>query len=77
MSQNVGATDKRVRTALGAGLGIASLASLAGALSLPTLTAPLLGVASLLTLGTAAAGTCAFYSLLGVDTCPASAGGSR
>ncbi|TKX81595.1 DUF2892 domain-containing protein [Halorubrum sp. SD626R] len=77
MNQNVGATDKRVRTALGAVLGVASLATLAGAVPLPALAAPVLGVASLLMLGTAAAGTCALYSLLGVDTCPASAGGSR
>jgi hypothetical protein len=77
MNQNVGTTDKRVRTALGAALGIASLATLAGAVSLPALAAPVLGVASLLMLGTAATGTCALYSLLGVDTCPASAGGSR
>ena len=77
MNQNVGATDKRVRTALGAVLGIASLATLAGAVPLPALAAPVLGVASLLMLGTAASGTCLLYSLLGVDTCPASASGSR
>jgi hypothetical protein len=77
MNQNVGATDKRVRTALGAALGIASLVTLAGAVSLPALAAPVLGVASLLMLGTAATGTCALYSVLGVDTCPASVGGSR
>ena len=41
------------------------------------LAAPVLGVASLLMLGTAASGTCLLYSLLGVDTCPASASGSR
>jgi hypothetical protein len=77
MNQNVGSTDRRVRTALGAVLGILSLATLGGAAPLPALAAPVLGVASLLMLGTAATGTCALYSLLGVDTCPASAGGSR
>ncbi|MFC7187626.1 YgaP family membrane protein [Halorubrum yunnanense] len=77
MNQNVGVTDKRVRTALGATSGIASLAVLAGAVSIPSLAAPVFGIASLLLLGTAATGTCALYSLLGVDTCPASAGGSR
>jgi hypothetical protein len=77
MNQNVGATDKRVRTAIGAALGVASLATLAGAVSLPALAAAVFGVASLLMLGTAATGTCALYSLLGVDTCPASASGSR
>lgn len=77
MNQNVGTTDKRVRATLGAALGLASLATLAGAAPLPALAAPVLGVASLLMLGTAASGTCAVYSLLGVDTCSASAGGSR
>jgi len=77
MSQNVGSTDKLVRTALGAVLGIASLGTLAGAVPLPTLAAPVLGVVSLVMLGTAASGTCLLYSLLGVDTCSASAGGSR
>lgn len=77
MNQNVGATDTRVRTALGAVFGIASLAALAGSAPLPALAAPVLGVASLLALGTAASGTCLLYSLLGVDTCPASASGSR
>ncbi|WP_144796350.1 YgaP family membrane protein [Halorubrum depositum] len=77
MNQNVGSADKLVRTALGAVLGTVSLATLAGAVPLSALAAPLLGVASLLMLGTAASGTCLLYSLLGVDTCPASAGGSR
>jgi len=77
MNQNVGSTDKRVRTALGAVLGIASLATLGGAVPLPALAAPVLGVAALLMLGTAATGTCGLYALLGVDTCPASAGDSR
>ena len=77
MNQNVGSTDKLVRTALGAVLGVVSLATLAGAIPLPTLAAPVLGVASLLMLGTAASGTCLLYSLLGVDTCSASASGSR
>ena len=77
MNQNVGLTDKRVRTGLGAVLGIASLATLAGSLGLPALAAPVLGVVSLVMLGTAAFGTCPIYSLLGVDTCPAPVSGSR
>jgi hypothetical protein len=77
MDQNVGSTDKIVRTALGALLGIVSLATLAGAVPLPPLAALLLGVASLILLGTAATGTCAIYSLLGVDTCPATPDGPR
>jgi len=36
-----------------------------------------LGVASLLMLGTAATGVCGLYALLGVDTCPVSAVDSR
>jgi uncharacterized membrane protein len=77
MNQNVGSMDKRVRTALGAVLGLGSLAALAGAVSLPILAAPVLGAASLIMLVTATAGTCPIYSLLGVDTCPVSPGGSR
>ena len=77
MNQNVGATDKRVRTAFGAVLGIASLATLAGAVPLPALAAPVLGVAALIMLVTATTGTCPIYSLLGVDTCPVSPEGTR
>ena len=77
MQQNVGATDKRVRTALGAIFGIASIGTLAGAVPLPAIAAPVLGVAALLMLGTAATGTCGLYALLGVDTCPVSPGDPR
>jgi hypothetical protein len=77
MDQNVGITDKRVRVALGAGFGTISLATLAGIAPLSGITALVLGVAALLMLGTAATGFCGLYALLGVDTCPASAGGSR
>ena len=77
MQQNVGATDKRVRIAFGAVLGIASLGTLGGVVPLPGLAAPVLGLVALMMLGTAATGTCGLYSLLGVDTCPASAGKSR
>ena len=77
MSQNVGATDKRVRTAVGAVAGAASLATLAGSAPLPAIAAPVLGVVAIAMLATAATGTCGLYSVLGVDTCPADAGGSR
>ncbi|WP_144922990.1 YgaP family membrane protein [Halorubrum salsamenti] len=77
MQQNVGVTDKRVRTALGAVLGIASLGTLGGAVPLPALAAPVLGVIALVMLGTAATGTCGLYALLGVDTCPSSVENSR
>lgn len=77
MNQNVGATDKRVRTAVGAVAGVASIATLAGAAPLPAVAAPILGVVAIAMLATAATGTCGLYALLGVDTCPADAGGSR
>ncbi|GAB3696975.1 YgaP family membrane protein [Halorubrum pallidum] len=77
MNQNVGSTDKRVRISLGAVLGAVSLATLANATPLPGVAALVFGVAALALLGTAATGTCGLYSLLGVDTCPASAGESR
>jgi len=77
MEQNVGSMDKRVRIGLGAVFGLASIATLAGSVGLPTLAAPVLGVLSLMMLGTALSGTCLLYSVLGVSTCPAEAGGSR
>ncbi|MFC5279905.1 DUF2892 domain-containing protein [Halorubrum rubrum] len=72
MDKNVGAMDKRVRTAVGAALGVASLATLAGSVPLPAIAAPILGIASLAMLVTAATGTCGLYSLLGIDTCSVS-----
>lgn len=69
MSQNVGATDRQLRTALGAIFGVGSLATLAGVGSLPTVLSPVLGVLALIMLGTAATGTCGLYSVLGVSTC--------
>jgi len=77
MAQNVGVTDKRVRTALGAILGTVSLATLAGAISLPGIVAFVAGVAAVMMLGTAATGTCGLYALLGVDTCSISTSDSR
>jgi len=77
MEQNVGSTDKRVRTALGAVLGTVSLATLANVVPLPDIAALVFGVAAIMMLGTAATGICGLYALLGVDTCPASAGRSR
>lgn len=68
MSQNVGMTDRQLRTALGAIFGIGSLAILAGVGSLPTILSPVLGVVALILLGTAATGTCGLYSALGVST---------
>jgi hypothetical protein len=76
MNKNVGETDKLVRIVLGAVSGIASLAVLGGMLSLPDVVAPVLGVISLMLLGTAVTGMCGLYSVLGVDTCSRSGGGS-
>lgn len=70
MNQNVGATDRQLRTLLGALAGVGSLATLANAVSLPEIAAPVLGVIALVLLGTAMTGTCGLYSVLGVDTCP-------
>lgn len=69
MNRNVGTKDRQLRTALGAVFGIASLAVLAGSLSLPSILSPVLGVLAIVMLGTAATGTCGFYTLIGVDTC--------
>ena len=77
MDKNVGAMDRRVRTAVGAVLGTISLATLVGSAPIPMIASPILGVAALAMLGTAATGTCGLYSLLGVDTCSVSPGKTR
>jgi len=71
MAKNVGATDQRVRIGLGAIAGLVSLAVLAGALPLPTLAAPVLGLGAIILLATGLTGFCGLYTVLGVDTCPA------
>jgi len=70
MEQNVGATDRLVRTVIGAGTGAASLAILAGIVSAPSVLSLVLGVVAILALGTAATSTCGLYSMLGISTCP-------
>ena len=70
MAQNVGATDRKVRTAVGAIAGLVSLGILGNAVPLPAVLSPVLGVIALVMLGTAATGTCGLYAVLGVDTCP-------
>ncbi len=69
MNQNVGSTDGVLRTATGAVAGAVSIAVLAGALSLPTVLSPVLGVIAVVMLTTAAVGTCPVYSVFGVDSC--------
>ncbi len=69
MDKNVGSTDRRVRTAIGAIVGTLSLATLIGVVPLPAIVAPVLGIVAIAALGTAATGTCGLYSLIGVDTC--------
>lgn len=71
MAKNVGATDQRVRIGLGAITGLVSLAVLAGALPLPTLAAPVLGLGAIVLLATGFTGFCGLYTVLGMDTCPA------
>jgi hypothetical protein len=74
MDVNVGATDKSVRTLIGAIAGVISLAILAGQLDAPALASPVLGVVALIMLGTAATRSCPVYSVLGMNTCPRNAG---
>lgn len=69
MDVNVGATDRRVRTAAGAIAGAVSLAVLAGLVALPSIAALVLGVVAVVMLGTAVTGFCGLYAVLGVDTC--------
>lgn len=72
MGKNVGSIDRSLRTVIGAVAGVLSVAILADAVSLPEVASPVLGAVALVMLVTAATGTCGLYSLLGVDTCPAS-----
>jgi len=74
MDINVGATDKSVRTIIGAIGGVLSLAILDGQLAVPVLASPILGIVALMMLGTAATGSCPVYSVLGMSTCPRNAG---
>jgi len=69
MQTNVGATDRTVRIGLGAIAGLVSLAILLGALSLPTVLSPVLGVAAIMLLATGFMSFCGLYAVLGVDTC--------
>lgn len=71
MDKNVGATDKRARIGIGAIAGLISIGVLAGALPLPLLVAPVLGLGAVILLVTGLTGFCGLYSVLGIDTCPA------
>lgn len=68
MSKNVGPTDRGIRIAAGAALGLASIAVLLDLLGLPSVSSPVLGVLALILLATGVSGTCGLYSLIGVDT---------
>jgi len=69
MERNVGSTDTLVRVMLGAIAGTVSLAVLTNAVPLPTVVAPVLGIAAVILLATGLTGFCGLYGLLGVDTC--------
>lgn len=72
MQQNVGSTDGTTRVLVGAVAGLLSLATLAGAVSVPAITSPVLGVMSLILIGTSLVGSCPLYTVLGLSTCPVS-----
>lgn len=69
MEQNVGSSDKLLRTALGAVAGLLSIAILANVVSLPVAASPVLGLVAIVMLATGTVGMCPIYSLLGVDSC--------
>jgi len=68
MAKNVGGTDKLVRIALGAVLGLASLAILGNVVDAAPVLSPVLGVLALILLVTGATSTCGLYSALGIST---------
>ncbi len=73
MDVNVGSTDKLTRIAVGAVAGLLSIGVLVGSVSLPAVLSPVLGLVAVIMLVTGYTGLCPVYSLLGVDTCSATA----
>ena len=68
MEENVGDTDGIVRILVGAVLGLASLGILANMVPIDAVYSPVLGVLSLILIGTGYTSKCALYSALGVNT---------
>lgn len=71
MEDNVGNKDKIVRILLGAILGTASLAILAGYLDYAEVYSAALGIISLILLATGFLGKCGLYQAIGINTCEA------
>lgn len=68
VNNNVGSTDRALRTTLGAITGIVSLTILTGTIMLPEILSPVLGVISTIFLATAVVGTCPMYAALGLNS---------
>jgi hypothetical protein len=68
MEENVGDTDGVVRILIGAVLGSLSIGILANMVPLDAVYSPVLGVLSLILLGTGFTSKCALYSALGANT---------
>ncbi len=69
MKSNIGATDRRVRIGVGAGLVLVGLATVGGFLELGTTAGVVLSLIGLVLVGTGVSRVCLLYRLLGVDTC--------
>lgn len=69
MNQNVRPLDRKLRAVVGAVSGTASVAVLVEIIQLPMLFSPVLGLVAIMTLATAAEGSCPMYSVLGVNAC--------
>jgi hypothetical protein len=72
MERNVGSIDRTTRVLLGAVAGLLSLSILMSAVPLPVIASPVLGVVSLIMIGTSLTGSCPLYTVLGIDTCSVS-----
>lgn len=72
MEENVGEYDKIARIAVGAILGLISLAIVAGVtddyVQIPEIASPVLGIISIALLATGFMGKCYLYNLLGLNT---------
>jgi hypothetical protein len=68
MENNIGATDRRTRIAVGLALAVVGLATLGGLLGLGTTVGAVLTLLGLVLVGTGLVRICLLYRLLGVDT---------
>jgi hypothetical protein len=68
MENNIGATDRLTRIAVGFTVALVGLAALGGLLELGTMVGAVLSLVGLVLVGTGLARVCLLYRLFGIDT---------